>query len=281
MHPIIYLNNVMVEATKARVAPLSYAMLYGRGVFTTIGIYNQKPFLWPKHWQQLMHDAEHLNIDCSAFSEKATGEALKKVIAVNKVEEGCARVVLLARSGRDLHRPKGAKDSDLLIMSSDRPKIPPAGLTIAISPYRANTLSPLVGINSINYLERVLTLEEAQNREFDEAVVLNERGEVVSAIMANIFWVKDGTVHTPALSTGALPGVTRAAVMELAAKHLIPLIEGVYDLSDLTDADEIFLTSANLGLAVVTTFDFRQYSVAMGSIAARLFDNFRALIEVS
>jgi len=281
MHPIIYLNNVMVEATKARVAPLSYAMLYGRGVFTTVAVYYHAPFLWPKHWEQLVHDAEHLQIDCSPYVEKTTREAVQKVIAVNNVEEGCARVVLLARSGRDLRKSKGAKDSDLLIMSSERQIIPAAGLTLAISPFRANTLSPLVGIKSVNYLERVLALEEAQEREFDEAVVLNERGEVVSAIMANIFWVKDGTVHTPALSTGALPGMTRAATIDLAEKHFIPLVEGVYELSDLTDADEIFLTSANLGVAIVTTFDFRQYSVAIGSVAARLFDSFRALVDIS
>jgi len=281
VHPIIYLNNVMVEATKARVAPPSYAMLYGRGAFTTVAIYRRAPFLWPKHWQQLQDDAEHLKIDCTAYSEHNVGEALQKVIAVNDVDEGCARVILLARSENEGRKSKGTKKSDLLIMSNERRVIPARGLTLAVSPFRTNTWSPLTGINSLNYLERVLALEEAEEREFDEAVTLNERGEVVSAIMANIFWVKNGTLYTPALSTGALPGVTRAAVMGLAGKHFIPLVEGVYELSDLTEADEIFLTSASLGVAAVTTFDFRQYSVATASIVARLADSFRALIDVS
>ncbi len=86
--------------------------------------------------------------------------------------------------------------------------------------------------------------------------------------MANIFWVKDGTVHTPALSTGALAG-----------DHFIPLIEGVYSMQDLTDADEIFLTSAGLGVAIVSTFDFRTYSVAAGSVAATLREVFRGLTQ--
>jgi 4-amino-4-deoxychorismate lyase len=107
--------------------------------------------------------------------------------------------------------------------------------------------------------------------------MLNERSEVVSATMANIFWVKNGTIHTPALSTGATAGITRGCVINLAQQHFIPLIEGVYDMSDLTDADEIFLTSASLGVAIVTTFDFRTYSVAINSIAARLNEVFRAL----
>jgi branched-subunit amino acid aminotransferase/4-amino-4-deoxychorismate lyase len=116
----------------------------------------------------------------------------------------------------------------------------------------------------------VLSWEEAQARDFDEAVMLNERGEIVSAAMANIFWVKDGTLHTPTLNTGAIAGITRGAVIELAGKQYIPMIEGVYELGDLVEADEIFLTSASLGVAFVNTFDFRQYSLAAASICTRL-----------
>ena len=154
---------------------------------------------------------------------------------------------------------------------------PPAGLSLAVSPYRFNTFSPLAGIRSLNYLEQVLSWEEAQAREFDEAVMLNERGEIVSATMANIFWVSDGTLHTPTLSTGAVAGVTRAAVIKLADKQFIPVIEGVYELSDLAEADEIFLTSASLGVATVTTFDFRQYSVSTANVCARISDALKDL----
>jgi branched-subunit amino acid aminotransferase/4-amino-4-deoxychorismate lyase len=106
----------------------------------------------------------------------------------------------------------------------------------------------------------VLSWEEAQSRDFDEAVVLNERGEIVSATTANLFWAKNGTLHTPALSTGALAGITRECVIELANQRFIPLLEGSYEMQDLTEADEIFLTSSSLGVAPVTTFDFRRYS---------------------
>ncbi len=272
MHPVIYLNKVMLEATKARVAPVSSAMLYGRGVFTTVAIYNGNPFLWSQHWDRLQDHAKHLNIDCSGANERNVGEAVRKLVAVNQVRDGRARVILLARSGRDVWRAtkESTRKPDLLIMTSDAQKISSAGLSMAVSPYRYNTFSPLVGIKSLNYLEQVLAWEEAQAREFDEAVMLNERGEIVSATTANIFWAKEGTIHTPALSTGALAGVTRGAVIELAAKQFIPLIEGVYDLADLTEADEIFLTSASYGIAPVTTFDFRRYSIAAESACARL-----------
>lgn len=280
MHPVIYLNKVMLEATKARVAPVSSAMLYGRGVFTTVAIYNGKPFLWPNHYRRLRDHANKLNINLTEISERSVGDALVKLIAVNQVKDGRARVILLARSGRDVWKTKKAdtRKTDLLILTGEAQKVPAAGMSLAVSPYRINTFSPLAGIRSLNYLEQVLSWEEAQAREFDEAVMLNERGEIVSATMANIFWVKDGTLHTPSLSTGAVAGITRAAVIDLAEKQFIPVIEGVYELGDLTEADEIFLTSASIGAAQVTTFDFRQYSCTPGSITVRLSDAFKKLV---
>src|SRR6185312_17095609 len=106
MHPVIYLNKVMLEATKARVAPVSSAMLYGRGVFTTVAIDNSKPFLWPEHWARLSTHAEKLTLELTGLTEKAVGEALKKLISVNQVTEGRARVILLARSGRDVWKTR-------------------------------------------------------------------------------------------------------------------------------------------------------------------------------
>jgi aminodeoxychorismate lyase len=281
MHPVIYLNKVMLDAAKARVAPVSSAMLYGRGVFTTVAIYDGKPFRWPEHWRRLSSHAERLSVDSAGLNERNVGEALGKLLAVNRVKSGRARVILLARSGRDVWRTKkeDSRKTDLLIMTGEPQHVPSAGMSLAVSPYRINTFSPLVGIRSLNYLEQVLSWEEAQARDFDEAVVLNERGEVVAATMANIFWFKEGTLHTPALSTGAIAGITRAAVIELANKEFIPVIEGVYELADLTDADEIFLTSASLGVAQVTTFDFRQYSLAAGNTCAKLSDAFKDLVS--
>ena len=279
MHPVIYLNKTMVEATKARVAPVSSAMLYGRGVFTTVAIYDANPFLWSKHWQRLTTHAAKLDIDHTGCTEKGVGDAMKKLIAFNQVKDGRARVIMLARSGRDTWRtkPTGGKKTDLLIMTGDPPKVPPNGSSLAVSPFRINTFSPLTGIKSLNYLANVLAWEEAQSRDFDEAVVLNERGEIASATTANLFWVKDGTVHTPALSTGAMAGVTRECVIDIASKHFIPLLEGVYEMGDLTDADEIFLTSSALGVAPVTTFDFRRYAIDASSVTAVITQAFARL----
>jgi branched-subunit amino acid aminotransferase/4-amino-4-deoxychorismate lyase len=280
MHPVIYLNRTMVEATKARVAPVSSAMLYGRGVFTTLAIYNSKPFLWTKHWERLVTHAGKLGIDLSGLTEKNVGDALCKLIAVNQVTHGRARAILLARSGRDVWKtkPTGAKNTDLIIMTGEPHKKPASGLSLAVSPHRLSTFSPTTGIKSLNYLDHVLSWEEAQSRDFDEAVMLNERGEIVSGTLANIFWVTNGAIHTPTLSTGAMAGVTRECVIDVAAKHFIPVIEGVYEMPALTDADEIFLTSSGLGVAPVTTFDFRRYNCEPGNVVGTLSAAFSKLV---
>jgi aminodeoxychorismate lyase len=272
----------MVEASKARVAAVSSAVLYGRGVFSTIAVYDSKPFLWSKHWQRLAAHAARLDIDHTGCTEKSVGEAVNKLIAVNQVKNGRARVTMLARSGRDFWKAKlsSTRKTDLLIMTGDPRRVSANGLSLAVSPYRISTFSPLAGMKSLNYLEHMLAREEARSRDFDEAVVLNERGEIVSATTANIFWAKNGTVHTPNLSTGALAGITRECVIDVANKHFIPLVEGVYEMADLVDADEIFLTSSGIGVAPVTTFDFRRYAVEPESIINIIRQAFNKLTQL-
>lgn len=279
MHPVIYLNKNMLEATKARIAPVSSALLYGRGVFTTVAVYAGRPFLWPQHWARLMDDANRAGVDCGGFDGAAVATCLNKLIAVNRVQDGRARVVLLASRGRDVWIAKSgsARKTDLLMMTGEPRQIPEEGLTLTVSPYRINSLSPLAGVKSISSLEQILSWEEAQARDFHEAVLLNERGEVVSATRANLFWVKEGTVHTPSPATGAVAGVTRERIIALAGELSIPLVEGVYELNDLADAEEVFLTSAGLGVALVTTFDFHRYAVTTASVITILREAFRQL----
>lgn len=279
MHPIIYLNRNMLDATKARIAPVSSALLYGRGVFTTVAIYGGHPFLWPEHWTRLVGHADRAGVDRGAFEEAAVATCLKKLIAVNRVQDGRARLVLLASTGREVWNIKGssARKTDLLMMTAEARKVPAEGLTLTVSPYRINSVSPIAGVKSTSALDRVLGWEEARARDFHEAVMLNERGELVSGTMANLFWVKEGTVHTPSLASGAVAGVTRARTITLASEISIPLVEGVYELNDLADAEEVFLTSAGWGVAAVTTFDFHRYAVNVGSVTTILREAFRQL----
>ena len=279
MHARIIHNEHLLELSKARLPALTSTTLYGRGVFTTLAVHRGRPFLWPEHWTRLATHAERCGVRLGHFDEQTVRRALVSLIAENKVEEGRARVTLLVRAVRGVWRDRGAgvPETDLLIMTGDARPAPEEGLALTLSPYRQSTLSPLAGVKSVNYLEHVMAWEEAHARDFHEAVLLNERGEIVGATMANIFWVTRGTIHTPALATGALAGTTRACVIALAEELAFPLVEGIYDTSDLGDADEIFLTSAAHGVGLVTTYDFHRYTVAAGSVALRLHEAFRQL----
>jgi branched-subunit amino acid aminotransferase/4-amino-4-deoxychorismate lyase len=279
MHPRVIYNGRLMEATKARLLPVTSAALYGRGVFTTLAVYRGRPFLWPQHWMRLVEHAARTGVDCSGFDEEGVSASLFRLIEANQVKDGRARITLFGSAGRDVWKltGTGSRRTEMLIMTGDARVIGEEGLALTVSPYRINTLSPIAGVKSINYLEHLLCWEEARARDFDEALTLNERGEIVSATMANIFWVTHGTIHTPALSTGALAGTTRARIITLASELSIPHVEGVYEISHLADADEIFLTSSGLGLSIVTTFDFHRYTVQVGSVALRLHEAFRQL----
>lgn len=285
MHGRIIHNHRLFEAAKARLPALTGATLYGRGVFTTLAVYRGRPFLWPQHWARLAAHAEKVGVSLRGVTEENVRDSLARVLAANEVEEGRARITLLARETGNIWkgtiRKRVAVETDLLIVTGDARHVPEEGVALTLSPHRINSLSPLAGVKSINYLDPLLAWEEARRREFDEAVRLNERGELVSATMANLFWITQGTLYTPALSTGALEGTTRARIIELAGELSVPHVEGVFELSHLADADEIFLTSAGLGIAFVTTFDYHRYTIAAGSVALRLREAFRQATGVT
>jgi 4-amino-4-deoxychorismate lyase len=277
MHEHVILNRRLLEARRARLHAVTAAALYGRGVFTTVAVHAGRPFLWDAHWARLLAHAERAGVECD-FGDNEAALMLARLVEANGVTEGRARIHLLARAvrGRWKLGYEEGRTSDLLMMTADAWATPET-MALTVSPYRVNTCSPLVGVKTVNRLEQIIAWEEARSRDFDEAVVCNERGEVACATTANLFWVKHGTVFTPALATGALAGTTRARVIELAAEMAVPLSEGAHTLHDMVDADEVFLTSAALGVALVTAFDYRRYTVPIGSPAVRLREAYRQL----
>lgn len=227
----------------------SSSTLYGRGVFTTIAIFGGRPFLREKHWRRLTENAAKLGIDISEYDERSVADSLAKMIARNEVADGRARITFSDESPSELWSGKGEKKTTLSIITAERREIP-ENCKLTISPHRVNTTSPLVGIKSCNYLEHLLAKHEATKRGFDEAIRLNERGEVASACMANLFWLKDEKLFTPSLKTGCLAGTTREFVLEnLECSEVENGIEAIHK------ADAIFLSSAGIGIVQVAEID--------------------------
>jgi branched-subunit amino acid aminotransferase/4-amino-4-deoxychorismate lyase len=248
---IVSFNGRIVPVIDAVVSGISSAALFGRGIFTTITIRDGQPFLWDRHWERLTDNAALAGIDISGFSEQTVVSALVELTAGNGIPNGLARVTFFDGSGGSIWPLMTSQKTDLLITTRTNREVP-ENLRLAVSPYRVNSTSPLAGVKSCNYLENLLALEEARGRGFDEAVRLNERGEVASACMANVFWRKDGQLYTPSLKSGCLAGTTRGDVIEKQG-----VVEMDARVEVLQDADEIFLTSAGLGKARVADFDGR------------------------
>lgn len=230
---------------------LTQGLLYGKGVFTTIAILDRNPFSWEKHWLRLRENAERLGMDLSGHLQQTVLDELHDRIVNSGLDTCRARITFHDKTPSFIWATDGKRAPDLsIVVAGIRPI--PENLKLTISPHRVNTTSPLAGIKSCNYLEPILSLEEAKDRGFDEAIRLNERGEIASACMANVFWLKDNKLFTPNLRTGCLAGTTRECLLEnLVCEEVETGIDAV------READEIFLTSAGLGVVQAASFEGR------------------------
>ncbi len=252
VHDLASVNFLTLAASDVRIPALSVAALYGKGVFTTVAIHDGTPFLWEKHWRRLKENSERLGIDLSDFPETNTRKALDELIRANLVRDGRGRVTFFDESTGGLWaKDESASKTSLLITTAD-PRSQAENFRLGVSPFTINSASPLAGVKSSNYLEKIASLATARDGGFDEAIQLNERGEIAAACMANVFWLKDGTLFTPDLATGCLAGTTREFVMENTV-----VSEVRSGIDSLHDADEIFLTSAGLGIVQVSEFEGR------------------------
>lgn len=241
MHKFVSFNGKIIPASKTYLSAISSATLYGKGIFTTIAIYDSKPFLWEKHWSRLLDNASRIGLDFE-FPEETILAELNRLISKNEIKNGRIRLTFFDESAKEIWAIENDKKNSYLITSADfRPLAD--NLKLTISPYRVNSTSPLANIKSCNYLENILAFEEAKKMGFDEAIRLNERGEISSACMANIFWIKNEQIFTPSIKTGCLAGTMREYIMEN-----IEVFEAEESLEILQKADAIFLSSAGLGI---------------------------------
>ena len=229
--------------------------LYGKGVFTTVAVCKGEPFSWEKHWQRLVRHSERIGLEISEHSSGSVRRVVSKEIERSGIVDGRVRVSFLDASSSEIWG--GNETGTLLSVLVGERRDLANEFKLGISEDLVCTASPLAGIKSCNYLEPLLTLGEAKNRGFDEAIRLNERGEITSACMANVFWHKAGRLYTPSLKTGCLAGTTREYILEN-----LECDEVEAGIEELNRADEIFLTSAGIGVVQVAEFDRRKLAPA-------------------
>lgn len=241
----IYLNGEILSEKQATISPSDRGLLLGDGIFETMRAYNGRIFQIDAHLNRLMASADFLQIPI-ALSRDALSQALAATLDANHLSESDATLRLTLTRGagsRGLDFPPNPKPTLLisaaLLLKTDFP--PAKALIVNI---RRNQYSPLFKIKSLNYLDNVLARHEAKSQGFDEALLCNTEGQLAEASAANLFIVKKDTLLTPPIEDGALPGVTRAIVFELASALAIPCQEKSLTLDDLAQADEAFLTNS-------------------------------------
>jgi len=265
----------MIDIAESKVSATSAGLLYGWGVFTNLRIYGGEGFAFDRHWNRLVAHAEKARVPV-ALDLKNARMALDKLITANSVKQGRARITLL-KGETGSWRSESGVDSELLMFTSEEASSARDDLTLTLSPYRLLSTALLAGIKQTAMLENLFALEEARSRNFNEAVLLNERGEIVSATAANIFWVIGDEVFTPSISTGCVSGITRHFIHEIAVRWKLHLVEGSFPVQRLLEAREVFLTSTARGVSIVSSFDAKQYSNRQAKISKLISREFQKL----
>ena len=262
----VYLDGGFLPAAEAMLPATDAGRLYGRGLFETFRARKGSVFLLDRHLARLREGARTLDIELPEDLERLPA-------AVRELAERCgledARMRLTVTAG-----PEGGRPS-LFIQAraaSDYPKEAyERGIRAVVASARRNETSPLARIKSVNYLDNLLAREEARRSGADEALFLNMRGLLAEASTANLFIMHDGELTTPPVSDGALPGITRGAVLDLARGADIAAREASLTLDALRGASEAFLTNAVAGVLPLVSVDGRKVgSGEPGEVTRRL-----------
>lgn len=279
---ICWLDGHLMPAAEASVSVFDHGLLYGDGVFEGIRFYHRRVFRLAAHLQRLADSARvlalELPLDAAGF-----GAAIAQTIAATPWESGYLRLVVTRGVGalgldpRSCSRPCMFIIADRLkLMAEDSHR----GARLIIAATRrlgADGLDPR--IKSLNYLNPILARLEANHAGADEAIMLNTAGRVAEGTADNVFIVRERQLFTPPVTEGALDGVTRGILMELAAAAGIRAAERPLSPYDLYTADECFLTGTAAEVVPVAEIDGRPLRQCPGPVYTELSTRFQALID--
>jgi branched-chain amino acid aminotransferase len=282
----IFIDGKYYDERTAKISVFDHGLLYGDGIFEGIRAYNGRVFKLKEHIDRLFYSAKAILLELPmshAQLMKVTVETCRK----NKLRDGYIRLVVTRGVGSLGLNPRSCKKPSVIIIAGSIQLYPPEfyakGLTIITVPTVRNLHSALnPAIKSLNYLNNILAKIEAVRAGCLEAIMLNVNGEVAECTADNLFIVKNGELFTPPLSAGALYGITRQTVIELAQEAGIKVSEPNLTRYDLFNADECFLTGTGAELIPVVKIDGRVIGTGKpGALTRKLVDDYRALTKVS
>lgn len=282
----VYIDGKFLNERDAKISVFDHGLLYGDGIFEGIRAYNGRVFRLQEHLDRLFYSAKAILLTVPMSHSqlmKATVEACRQ----NKLRDGYIRLVVTRGVGTLGLNPKNCKRSSVIIIADKIQVYPPElyerGMDIVTVPTVRNLHSALnPAIKSLNYLNNILAKIEANNAGCEEAVMLNSEGFVAECTVENIFILKGNQLFTPPLSSGALYGITRQTVIELAEKLGLKVSEPNLTRYDLFNADECFLTGTGAEIVPVVKIDGRVVGIGKpGPATKKLVGEYHSLTKVS
>lgn len=284
----IFINGKYYDEGNAAVSVFDHGLLYGDGVFEGLRIYNGKIFKLNEHVQRLYDSAKGIALNIP-YSKKEICEILKDGVRVNGKDSpgqtGYIRAVVTRGTGDLGLDPDKCKKETVIVITGDIQLYPEEfyrkGISITSVSVRRNSVDSLdPRIKSLNYLNNILAKIEAKQSGAMEALMLNRDGYISECTADNIFIVKNGVLYTPDLTCGALAGITRSTVIEIAEREGIECCETQLAQYDLYNAHECFLTGSGAEIIPVVEADRRVIgNGAPGPLTERLGRAFSEFAE--
>lgn len=281
----IFLDGHFVDEAAAKISVFDHGLLYGDGVFEGIRLYGGNIFRLEEHLERLELSARAIMLDLP-MTRAQLAEATCETCRQNGLTDGYIRLVVTRGIGDLGLAPWLCVNPSVIIIASKIALYPPEhyenGLAIVTVPTRRiNPAAFPSTVKSLNYLNNILGKIEARQFGALEAIMLNDQGYIAECTADNIFVIYRGEILTPAASQGALKGITRGAILDIAGELGVPAREADLTRYDAWCADECFLTGTGAEVVPVVKLDGRQIGTGKpGPITQRVLDAFRKKVLV-
>ena len=258
----IYIDGKFYEKNEAKISVFDHGLLYGDGVFEGIRSYNRLVFKLREHIDRLFESAHSIMLKIGLSKEQMI-KAVTQTLKVNSLKDGYVRLIVTRGEGDLGLDPRKCTGKQSVIIIADKIKLYPEklykeGMEIITVPTTRNSHESLnPQIKCLNYLNNILAKIEAVQLGYEEALMLNDQGYVTECTGDNVFMVSKTELYTPPECMGALRGVTRDTVLDIARKKKIPTHEHVFTRHELFISDECFLTGTAAEIIPVVKVDGR------------------------
>lgn len=254
---VVFLNGQLVPEAKAVVPVSDRGFLYGDGLFETMRVFNGRPFRMAQHLERMVRGANYLKIPLP-FTPKQLQHSAADLIEQNKMADAVLRVTLTRGPGQRGYSPKEAGPPNVVMTMHEIAPLDPANpprWSMVTSPFQIPASDPLASFKTGSKLLQVAARADAEAKDADEALLINTNGEVAEAAGGNLFWVYHDKICTTPTGRGALPGITRAVVLEICQVLGLPTNKRVIKREALKNAEAIFLSQSAYGLISIVSLD--------------------------